>query len=214
MIRNVRTITGIALLGALLVVGGSAYAQKSGGGKGQHAGSGQKGGDPAKPPADKATGPYKTGDTVKDFKLADVKGNNVSFSDFAGKTIVIFFYTKDTATGESVPAIEKEIAEGQKEHGVMVLGITTDDAASAKALVEKHAITFPVLVDKDKEVTKAFGASKTPYCAIVNPKGKLVHTQANADAKSLIAKLQSLEAKHEAKEGKDKDKDSPPEKKP
>ncbi|MBI1853171.1 MAG: redoxin domain-containing protein [Planctomycetes bacterium] len=211
MTRIVRPLTAVVMLGALLVVGTSSFAQKQP--KNHAGGNGQKGGDTAnKPPAEK-TGPYKVGDTVKDFKLADSNGSDAHLSDYSGKTIVMFFFSKDgTAAGEAIPQIQKDIAEGQKAHGVIVLGITTDDAATAKAFVEKHAITFPVLVDKDKEVSKAFAATKTPFCAIVNPKSKLVYGQAGADVKSLIAKIESLVAKKEAKDGKDGN--TPPEKKP
>ncbi len=185
MIRFVRPLAAATLLASLFLVGTGAYAQDDPGGK-------------TAAPVQK-TEPIKVGDMVKEFKLPDINNKEVKLSDFAGKRVVIFFYRKDTAgAADAFPHLVKEILEPHKKDGVVAIGITTDDAATAKAFADKHAVPFPILVDKDQKVTKSFGETKMPFAALVNPKGKLVFLQGGSDLKPLASKIEASLAKREA----------------
>ena len=98
------------------------------------------------------------GEKVPKFEIKDANGNKVKSSDFKGKKYAIYFYPKDFTPGCTREADEfsKDYEKFQKE-GIEIVGISPDDVESHKKFCEKMGITYPLLADVDKEVSKAFG---------------------------------------------------------
>lgn len=98
------------------------------------------------------------GDKVPKFEIEDSNGNKIKSSDFNGKKHAIYFYPKDFTPGCTREADEfsKDYKKFQKE-GIEIIGISPDDVESHKKFCEKMRITYPLLADVDKEVSKAFG---------------------------------------------------------
>jgi peroxiredoxin Q/BCP len=99
------------------------------------------------------------GRKAPDFTLADAKGERVSLADFKGKNVVVYFYPKD-----DTPGCTKE-ACGFRDHwktlqkaGVVVLGISADDAASHAKFAAKYKLPFPLLSDPERKIMTAWGA--------------------------------------------------------
>jgi thioredoxin-dependent peroxiredoxin len=99
------------------------------------------------------------GRKAPDFTLADAKGERVSLADFKGKNVVVYFYPKD-----DTPGCTKE-ACGFRDHwkalqkaGIVVLGVSADDAASHAKFASKYKLPFPLLSDPDRKVMTAWGA--------------------------------------------------------
>jgi peroxiredoxin Q/BCP len=99
------------------------------------------------------------GRKAPDFMLADAKGERVSLADFKGKNVVVYFYPKD-----DTPGCTKE-ACGFRDHwkalqkaGIVVLGVSADDAASHAKFASKYKLPFPLLSDPDRKVMTAWGA--------------------------------------------------------
>ncbi len=100
------------------------------------------------------------------FTLTDAKGGKVSLADFKGKDVVVYFYPKD-----DTPGCTKE-ACGFRDHwatlqkrGVVVIGISPDDAASHAKFIDKYSLPFILLSDPDRKVMEKYGAwgEKTMY---------------------------------------------------
>ena len=98
------------------------------------------------------------GDKVPKFEVEDSNGNKIKSNDFKGKKHVIYFYPKDFTPGCTREADEfsKDYKKFQKEE-IEIIGISPDDVKSHKKFCEKMGITYPLLADVDKEVSKAFG---------------------------------------------------------
>ncbi len=101
--------------------------------------------------------PLSVGDTAPNFTTTDTNGNTVSLSDFAGKTVVLYFYPKDDTPGCTKEACSfRDNYNDYLSKGITVLGVSMDDEASHKAFTEKFNLPFPLLTDTDGAITKAY----------------------------------------------------------
>lgn len=55
--------------------------------------------------------------------------------------------------------------------GLVVVGITTDDAEQAAIFAERHLMRYPVVVDKDGDTSRAYGVTVLPTMILVDKKG-------------------------------------------
>lgn len=101
----------------------------------------------------------KEGDKAPAFALKDQSGNTVSLSDFAGKTVVVYFYPKDDTPGCTKEACGfRDSYADLTARGAVVLGISADSPQSHAKFVGKYDLPFTLLSDPDKSVIQAFGA--------------------------------------------------------
>jgi thioredoxin-dependent peroxiredoxin len=111
-------------------------------------------------------GALEAGVEAPAFTLDDADGRPVSLADFAGKDVILYFYPKDDTPGCTKEACGFRDAWGQiRELGVIVLGVSADDAASHRRFADKYRLPFPLLSDPEHRVMRAYGAyrEKTLY---------------------------------------------------
>ena len=84
-------------------------------------------------------------------------GTAVSLEDFAGKTVVLYFYPKDDTPGCTQQACGLRDAWPQLPAGTVVFGVSPDSAKSHRKFIDKHALPFPLLSDADKTIVTAYG---------------------------------------------------------
>ena len=96
-----------------------------------------------------------------DFCLNDKDGNEVRLSDFIGKKVVLYFYSRDNTPGCTRQACAfAQSYEEFKAKNVVVIGVSKDSAASHQKFAEKHELPFILLSDPDKEVIQAYDVWK------------------------------------------------------
>ena len=101
----------------------------------------------------------KEGDKAPAFKLPSVEGGDVSLKDFAGKTVVLYFYPKDDTPGCTREACAfRDSQAALKKAGAVVLGVSPDSVESHQKFRSKYKLNFPLLADADKTVAKKYGA--------------------------------------------------------
>ncbi len=101
----------------------------------------------------------EAGDLAPAFTLEDQDGKTHSLADYAGQTVVLYFYPKDDTPGCTKEACSFRDNFGAiEESGAVVLGVSGDTAASHQKFREKYELPFPLLVDADKTVASAYGA--------------------------------------------------------
>jgi len=104
------------------------------------------------------------GTKAPNFSSTDDAGNSVSLSDFSGKTTVIYFYPKDDTPGCTKQACSFRDSYSEYEgKDVAVLGVSMDDETSHKAFKEKFSLPFPLIVDTDGAIAKAFDVEGGGY---------------------------------------------------
>jgi peroxiredoxin Q/BCP len=93
------------------------------------------------------------------FTLDSDSGKKVSLRDFAGKTLVLYFYPKDDTPGctREAQAFTQARADIEKAGGVVV-GVSKDSVAAHCKFRDKYGLAIPLLSDPDLTLHKAFGA--------------------------------------------------------
>jgi peroxiredoxin Q/BCP len=100
----------------------------------------------------------EAGAKAPSFTLPDQDGNPVSLSDFAGQTIVLYFYPKADTPGCTTQACGVRDASAEyAERGVTVIGISPDPVARVKKFHAGQSLNFTLLADEDHAVCDAFG---------------------------------------------------------
>lgn len=99
------------------------------------------------------------GRKAPDFTLEDASGKRVSPKDFKGKDVVVYFYPRDDTPGCTKEACGfRDLWADLRRAGVVVLGVSADDAASHKTFAAKYKLPFTLLSDPSRKVMAAWGA--------------------------------------------------------
>jgi peroxiredoxin Q/BCP len=90
------------------------------------------------------------GDAAPDFTLPDQEGRPVSLAALRGQRVVIYFYPKDDTPGCTKEACNfRDQWSAFAEHGIQVLGISKDGAASHSKFIAKYSLPFALLTDAE-----------------------------------------------------------------
>jgi thioredoxin-dependent peroxiredoxin len=103
----------------------------------------------------------EVGKKAPQFTLKSTDGNEISLSDFRGKTVVLYFYPKDNTPGctKEACAFRDNLAR-VKRKGAVVLGLSADSVKAHKKFTDDHDLNFPLLSDEDRTVLNAYGVWK------------------------------------------------------
>ncbi len=100
----------------------------------------------------------KVGDLAPAFTATTQEGVTISLADLLGKVVVLYFYPKDDTPGctKEACAFRDHYSEFQKP-GVVVLGVSPDSQKSHAKFAQKFRLPFPLLVDEEKQIVRAYG---------------------------------------------------------
>jgi len=107
------------------------------------------------------------GDPAPDVSGEDASGNVVKLSASRGHAAVVYFYPKDETPGCTTEACSfRDAWDGLAKKGVVLIGVSSDDAASHKAFADHHKLPFLLVSDPNGDLAKAFGVPmKDSYIA-------------------------------------------------
>ncbi|MGJ3254594.1 MAG: peroxiredoxin [Elainellaceae cyanobacterium] len=138
------------------------------------------------------------GTTAPDFTAKDTNGNTVSLSDYAGKTVVLYFYPKDDTPGCTKEACSfRDSYADYQGKDIAVFGVSTDDESSHQQFTDKFGLPFPLLADVGGTITKAYDvdgggyAKRVTYVIDGDRTIVKVYDRVNTDthAKDILAEL-------------------------
>lgn len=144
------------------------------------------------------------GDAAPSFEALDQDGETHNLQTYLddGKTVILYFYPKDSTPGCTTQACDfrDNMARLSSEQYV-VLGVSKDSGKSHQNFVAKQELNFPLLVDEDLALHQAFGTwrLKKNYgreymgCArstfVILPDGTLRWCRYNVKAKGHVGML-------------------------
>ena len=137
------------------------------------------------------------GTKAPDFTLPDQDGNDVTLSDLAGRTVVLYFYPKADTPGCTTQACGiRDHAGDYDAAGATVIGVSPDSVAVVKRFHDKQSLNFTLVADADHAVAVAYGvwAEKSNYgrtywgnlraTFIIDGDGTVVHVIPKASPKT------------------------------
>lgn len=145
------------------------------------------------------------GKAVKDFSLPATGAGTFRLSDQRGKTLVLYFYPKDSTPGCTTEAQQfRDLYPQFRKRNAEVIGVSRDPVRSHANFAAKQQLPFPLVADTDEAWCQAFDVihEKTLYgkkhlgvvrsTFLVDPDGRLAaewrgvkvpgHAQAVLDA--------------------------------
>jgi len=130
--------------------------------------------------------PLTVGTDAPAFTAKDTNGNTVSLSDFAGKTVVLYFYPKDDTPGCTKQACSfRDASADYQGKDIVVLGVSADDEAAHQQFTQKYNLNFPLLADTEKTMIKAYDVDGGGYAKrvtyVIDANGKIIHVDSSVN---------------------------------
>src|SRR6202140_333014 len=108
-----------------------------------------------------------------EFALKDLSGKSWTFSELRGKVVLVNFWaTWCPPCRKEMPDLETLYGRfGSK--GLVVLGISDEEAAKVGPFIRERKISFPVLLDPGRKVNEMFVVEGIPKSFVYDREGKL-----------------------------------------
>jgi thioredoxin-dependent peroxiredoxin len=98
------------------------------------------------------------GTKAPDFTLPDQDGREVSLADFAGRTLVLYFYPRADTPGCTTQACGiRDRAADYEAAGAVVVGVSPDPVEAIKKFHGGQSLNFTLLADEDHSVSERYG---------------------------------------------------------
>ncbi|WP_409251226.1 thiol-disulfide oxidoreductase ResA [Bacillus sp. SCS-153A] len=119
-------------------------------------------------------GVLKPGDEAPDFVLQDMEGNIHRLSDYKGQGVFLNFWgTWCKPCEKEMPYIERQY-QAFKDKGVQILAVNVAESDfQVNKFIEEHSLTFPVVIDSERDVLNAYGIKPLPTTLLVDADGKI-----------------------------------------
>ena len=97
------------------------------------------------------------GKRVKNFTLPATGDQDLSLSDFKGRSLVIYFYPKDNTPGCTQEGQDfRDLYPQFERAGADILGVSRDSVRTHENFKKKHEFPFHLLSDGDEKLCKQF----------------------------------------------------------
>lgn len=117
----------------------------------------------------------RVGQLAPNFTLKELDGKQLSLSDLKGKVVLLNFWGSwcDPCKRE-MPDLEQAY-QNWKEKGVVVFGVNIGESKiTAKAFADRLGITFPIVLDSDRNVTlNMYKIGPIPTSFFIDKKGNI-----------------------------------------
>jgi peroxiredoxin Q/BCP len=112
----------------------------------------------AEPAAPSADATITVGKAPPDFSAKAHDGTDLKLSALKGKQVVLYFYPKDETPGCTKEACAfRDAWKDLAKKGIVLVGISTDNAESHKAFAKHHELPFHLVSDESGAIAKSFG---------------------------------------------------------
>ncbi|MGG3450067.1 thiol-disulfide oxidoreductase ResA [Domibacillus aminovorans] len=118
-------------------------------------------------------GTLEAGDKAPDFVLTDMSGEQHRLSDYEGKGVFLNFWgTWCEPCKKEMPHMEKMAQEYAGEVEILAVNVGESNF-QVQNFAEQYGLTFPIAIDKSKEVMNTYGVNPLPTTFMIKPDGTI-----------------------------------------
>ena len=126
--------------------------------------------------ASSLTSPGLAGQEAPDFALKSATGANLRLSEHRGNVVMINFWATWCGPCRQEMPLLDDLYVRYERAGFSLLGVNIDDDSSrAMEMAEELGVSFPVLFDERKEVSKLYQVEAMPVTVLVDREGTIRH---------------------------------------
>ena len=116
------------------------------------------------------------GQPAPDFALKSSSGQNMRLSEHRGDVVMINFWATWCGPCRQEMPLLDELYSRYQRVGFNLLGVNIDDDSSrAMEMINELGVSFPVLFDAAKEVSRLYQVDAMPVTVIVDREGNVRH---------------------------------------
>jgi len=113
-----------------------------------------------------------TGQTAPDFALKSSSGENLRLSEYRGDVVMVNFWATWCGPCRQEMPLLDELYSRYERVGFSLLGVNIDDdSRKAMNMVSELGVSFPVLFDARKEVSKLYEVDAMPVTVLIDREG-------------------------------------------
>jgi peroxiredoxin len=113
-----------------------------------------------------------TGQAAPDFALKSSMGTNLRLSEYRGDVVMVNFWATWCGPCRQEMPLLDELFSRYERVGFSLLGVNIDDdSGKAMNMVSELGVSFPVLFDSRKEVSKLYEVDAMPVTVLIDREG-------------------------------------------
>ncbi len=117
-----------------------------------------------------------TGQPAPDFALKSSSGENLRLSEHRGDVVMVNFWATWCGPCRQEMPLLDELYTRYQRVGFSLLGVNIDDdSRKAMNMISELGVSFPVLFDARKEVSKLYEVDAMPVTVIIDREGNVRH---------------------------------------
>ena len=137
----------------------------------------------------------KEGTLSPSFSLNDLSGRTYSLANYRGKVLLINFWATWCNPCVSEMASLDKLYQKLKDKNFELLAISVDEGGwdEIKKFLQKHPVTFPILLDSDYKVADQYGTYRVPESYLIDSQGKIIDKILGAqewDSPEMLSKIE------------------------
>jgi peroxiredoxin len=114
------------------------------------------------------------GQPAPDFALRSIQGDNVRLSEHSGEVVLINFWATWCGPCRQEMPLLDEIYGKYRRAGLVLFSVNIDEPANvdaAREMAKTLRVSYPVLFDARKDVSRAYQASTMPLTVLIDRAG-------------------------------------------
>ena len=113
----------------------------------------------------------KAGAAAPDFTLPSLDGREISLKDYRGRKVLLVFSDPQCGPCNAVaPELERI---HRASNGLQVLMVSRGDLEANRNKAGEHGATFPIVLQRHWEISRAYGMFATPIGYLIDENGKI-----------------------------------------
>lgn len=141
--------------------------------------------------------PYRLlGQLAPDFALKATSGTNFRLSEYRGEVVLLTFWGSRCGQCGAQLASLSRLVGTYRSAGLTGLAVSVDDNQMAAAeYAAAHPVSFPVLLDPDKEIARAYRVDNLPMLLLIDRSGAIRHVHReyrSGDETAILERIKPL----------------------